>query len=198
MRSGSASKPRCAGTRARARRHVGEGLAVTGNHDADIERGDHIERRPRCRHRGRVELGRHDEAEAVLPQRVAGDQDPVLGVVEHERAHVVARRCERAPFEIAPDVRPPGTQHLVDGEPLGALVRVVEQQRRSSHASISGASPAGTAIGQPYSRTSPRCRRCGRSGNACSRCSPADRRRDRARRRGARASAARACRSPSR
>ena len=43
--------------------------------------------------------------EAVLPQRVAGNQDAMLGVVEDERAHVVARRGERAPFQIAPDVR---------------------------------------------------------------------------------------------
>ena len=71
----------------------------------DVEPREHVERRARGGHRARVDLRRHHEAVAVLPQRIAGDQDAVLGIVEHQRAHVVAGRRERAPFEIAPDVR---------------------------------------------------------------------------------------------
>ena len=66
----------------------------------------------------RVDFRRHHEAESVLPQRVAGDQDPVLGVVENERSHVVAGRRERDPLEIAPDVRRVRRKDAIDDEAL--------------------------------------------------------------------------------
>ena len=56
-------------------------------------RAEHLERRARGGHGGRVDLRRHHEAESVFPQRVAGDQDPVLG-----RCRTRARPCRgRAP-----------------------------------------------------------------------------------------------------
>ena len=72
---------------------------------------------------------RHDEAVSVFPERVAGDQYPVLGVVEDERAHVMPRRRQRLPFEITPDISGAGMQDFVRVEAVCRLVGVVEQQR---------------------------------------------------------------------
>jgi len=65
--------------RARAPATPVKRLAVTRNHDADGEGGEHLDRRPRSRHGGRVDLRRHHEAEAVFPQRIARSGS-VLGV----------------------------------------------------------------------------------------------------------------------
>ena len=113
MRRLSASN---AATRSRARSSAAatsvKGSPWPGMTMRIVERGDHLDRRARRGQGGGVELRRHHESEAVLPQRVAGNEDAVLGVVEHERAHVVPGRRERTPLEIAPDVRRSGLQSL--------------------------------------------------------------------------------------
>ena len=52
----------------------------------------------------------------------------MLGIVEHQRAHVVSRRGKRAPFQSAPHVRLTRPDDFVVAEAVGALVAVAEQQ----------------------------------------------------------------------
>ena len=53
----------------------------------------------------------------------------MLGVVEHERAHVVPRCRERAPLEAAPNMCLSSLDDFVDAEAIRALIAVTEQQR---------------------------------------------------------------------
>ena len=80
---------------------------------------------------------------------------PVLRVVEDERAHVVARRRERPPFEVAPDVRRARAQRARrrrSGRRAARRSRAAAPSGPSARSR--GASPPGTAIGQPYARAS--------------------------------------------
>jgi hypothetical protein len=83
----------------------------------------------RGRQRARIDLQRHDQTIAVVPQRVSRDQNPVLWVVKNQRAHIVTRRGERAPLQIAPDERFSRLDDFVVVKPLRALVAVAEQKR---------------------------------------------------------------------
>jgi hypothetical protein len=103
--------------------HVGEGLPMPWNHDARRQTFDRLERRrspPRWRRIVAV-LG-PNVSHATLPQRVSRDEDPVDGLEEHERIHVVPGRRVGVPFE------PPAFEHLagrdrvVEVEGIGLLV----------------------------------------------------------------------------
>ena len=103
---------------------------MTWNHDPDRQSRERFERRARRRQRLRVDLRRHDEAEPVAPQRVAGNQHAVLRVEEAQCAHVVARRCDRIPIRGCPsDTSRPRAAISSDAEALRRLIGVVEQQR---------------------------------------------------------------------
>ncbi len=70
-----------------------------------------------------------DDAEAVLPQRVAGNQDALFGAVVDQRFHVVAGRGQRLPDHAAHFEFAVGFDHTVVGEALAALLRGVEHHR---------------------------------------------------------------------
>src|SRR5262249_15438652 len=55
-------------------------------------------------------------------------KNAMLGVVEHERTHVVSRRRDGLPFEIAPDMRLSRGDDLVDRESVRALIAIAQQQ----------------------------------------------------------------------
>jgi hypothetical protein len=75
-----------------------EGRAVARNHHIDRQAGQQIERLARRPQAAGIfgvsQQFREDDAEAVAPQGIAGDQQAPLGVVEGERVHVVAGNRE--------------------------------------------------------------------------------------------------------
>ena len=122
----------CRGSIKRAlerRRYIAKRLPMTGDDRAYVEAREHLQRRARGRQRARMDLQRHDQTVAVAPQRVSRDQNPVLGIVENQRSHIVTRRGERAPFQIAPDERFSRLDDFVVVKSLRALVAVAEQKR---------------------------------------------------------------------
>ena len=99
------------------------------NHDADRQAREHFQRCPGGGHGLRIDFLRHDKPVTVFPQRVAGNEYPVLGIEKHQRAHVMARCGQRAPFEVTPDACVSRRDDLVAGKAICALIAVVEQQR---------------------------------------------------------------------
>src|SRR5712691_11797636 len=95
---------------------VPEGRAVAWDDDVNVEPADGVEGRARLGERGlAAEELRKDHAEAVFPQRVAGNQHARLGRMEHHRVRVVPRRRDHLPVE------PAHLQHVA-AAPCGMLI----------------------------------------------------------------------------
>ena len=99
------------------------------NHDIDSEAADHFKGVARCRQRV---LAAHDlaenDAEAVLPQGIAGDEDALVGTVVDQRFHIVARGRERLPTQPTHVEFAAGLDHCVVGKAVATLFGRIEQQ----------------------------------------------------------------------
>jgi len=118
--------------------------------DVNVEPADGLEGRARLGERGlAAEELRKDHAEAVFPQRVAGNQHARLRRMEHHRVRVVPRRRDHLPVEPAHLQDVAVAEGIVVAECLCALVGDREDQRLLVQLSIAGASPCGMPIVQP-------------------------------------------------
>ncbi len=94
---------------------------MAGNHHAHIQRGD-------ARQHGRL-LGeatlafefREDHAKAVLPQRIARDQDAFLRGEQHHGMGIVAGRADYLPLDPAQAQGIAVLHHVVEGEAVALL-----------------------------------------------------------------------------
>ncbi len=109
---------------------LAEGLAMAWNDGFNLKTADRFQGRARLGERGVAaeKLG-EDHAEAVFPERVAGNQDARLGRMEHHRVRVVSRRGDHLPVEPAHPQRVAIAKGVVVAEALGALVGDREDQR---------------------------------------------------------------------
>ena len=75
---------------------------MAGDDDVDRQAGEHFQGCPRCRDAvGLAEQFRENHAEAVFPQRIAGNQDALFRVVVGQRFHVVTGNRNRLPVQPA-------------------------------------------------------------------------------------------------
>ena len=109
---------------------VAEGRAVAGDHGIDVEAREHRQRLA-CRgeRAGPAEQFAEDDAEAVLPERVAGDQQALPRAMENQRFHVVAGRGDGLPDEAAHLEFLARRDHAVVAKAVAALRGRAEQQR---------------------------------------------------------------------
>jgi hypothetical protein len=102
---------------------------VAGNDDVDRQAADHLQRGARCRQGllAAQDLA-EDDAEAVLPQGIARNQDALFGAMKDQRLHVVAGRRQSFPGVAAHFEFAAGFDHGIVGKAVTALLRGVEQQ----------------------------------------------------------------------
>ncbi len=109
--------------------HVGKRPAVTGNHRGRRERLDQREGIQRGLEFGIVAPMRHDCAEAVLPQRIAGYQQLPFRAIKHQRTHGVPGRGQRPPGRVGGAKLVPRRDRVGEAERRRELVGVALPER---------------------------------------------------------------------